>query len=486
MVDFGPGGPDVPHLANKMFEVFHPLQRSLSQVKNIVMRNIYWDGLSFSSEEDISVSGIESYFELWKIGTTEVIYRSVPERNTLNPSWTLSLDSKGQLGAESMFGTCQRFHFVLYAKTDDQSERALIFREDIDLKVLAPLHLKELLSLYRLPLNTAVFQLGQCGFFVTPRFVEVLKVSTGMILQSPKTTDIKEFSKNYIDTFLERLAVTEDTITQTRVEREKLEGQVYALMKGCAGTAKSLLERAQLTNRVQNLQRMCNYEEEVYLAEKLDYESRCQIVKNRAEKLRAAATAATNDAETDLLVGHGDTSVEDLQKELGTIRERCRICEVTVVIELKRMYPIFSLSRQNDSGETAFSIRGLQLPQRNLTSYDEDQISTALGCVCHLVSLLGDFFDIPFRYTLIHRGSRSCIGDDFFKSQPNTSNEFPLYWTGNGATATRFDLAKRYLEHCIDRVLAVRKVVVPSNMLSKQHMLAKLMCLFEQELAGEN
>ena len=77
---------------------------------------------------------------------------------------------------------------------------------------------------------------------------------------------------------------------------------------------------------------------------------------------------------------------------------------------IEKIYPIVALTGHR---EYMYSIRGLQLPGTDLRSYEEDQISTALGYICHLVSLISDFFDINLRYEPVHRGSRSFMRDNF-------------------------------------------------------------------------
>ena len=56
------------------------------------------------------------------------------------------------------------------------------------MNALLPLNLKSLVSFNRLPINTYAFQLGQCGYFVSPKFAKVLSASSGLTLVQPEMT----------------------------------------------------------------------------------------------------------------------------------------------------------------------------------------------------------------------------------------------------------------------------------------------------------
>lgn len=42
---------------------------------------------------------------------------------------------------------------------------------------------------------------------------------------------------------------------------------------------------------------------------------------------------------------------------------------------------------------------------------DDETLSVALGYTCHLVSMIAQFLDLPLRYPMNSRGSRSTIMD---------------------------------------------------------------------------
>ena len=54
------------------------------------------------------------------------------------------------------------------------------------------------------------------------------------------------------------------------------------------------------------------------------------------------------------------------------------------------MYPIEAVD--GDDGE--YNIRGLKLPLKELAACEEEQLSTALGYVCHLVFMISKYLQV--------------------------------------------------------------------------------------------
>lgn len=46
------------------------------------------------------------------------------------------------------------------------------------------------------------------------------------------------------------------------------------------------------------------------------------------------------------------------------------------------------------------------------TAKDDGSIAVALGYTAHLVSMISYFLQVPLRYPIIHKGSRSTIKDN--------------------------------------------------------------------------
>nr|XP_033804791.1 UV radiation resistance-associated gene protein [Geotrypetes seraphini] len=100
---------------------------------------------------------------------------------------------------------------------------------------------------------------------------------------------------------------------------------------------------------------------------------------------------------------------------------RCR----QLLSELSYIYP----SDVNDQKD--YFICGVKLPNsEDFQAKDDGSIAVALGYTAHLVSMISFFLQVPLRYPIIHKGSRSAIKDNINDKLTEKEREFPLYPKG--------------------------------------------------------
>ncbi|XP_076875570.1 UV radiation resistance-associated gene protein [Brachyhypopomus gauderio] len=126
------------------------------------------------------------------------------------------------------------------------------------------------------------------------------------------------------------------------------------------------------------------------------------------------------------------SSLADQQKECTAKREtflksnaqltfRCR----QLVSELSYIYPI-NVNQQSD-----YVICGVRLPNsEDFQAKDDGSVAVALGYTAHLVLMISCFLQIPLRYPIIQRGSRSSVKDTITDKLTDKEREFPLYTRG--------------------------------------------------------
>jgi len=133
--------------------------------------------------------------------------------------------------------------------------------------------------------------------------------------------------------------------------------------------------------------------------------------------------------------------------------------------ELHDIYPIHSFS------ENRYSIRGLELP---LDIYDsvvsEEEISAALGFLCHLLVMVAKYLSIPFRYRIVCNSSRSAIQDD-------GRGVLPLF-QARMVDREKLERGILLLERNVDCLLLHRNV----NSLPSDHILYKVKRLFDHTI----
>ncbi|XP_032022851.1 UV radiation resistance-associated gene protein [Hylobates moloch] len=125
-------------------------------------------------------------------------------------------------------------------------------------------------------------------------------------------------------------------------------------------------------------------------------------------------------------------SLNELRKECTAKRElflktnaqltiRCR----QLLSELSYIYPI-DLNEHKD-----YFVCSVKLPNsEDFQAKDDGSIAVALGYTAHLVSMISFFLQVPLRYPIIHKGSRSTIKDNINDKLTEKEREFPLYPKG--------------------------------------------------------
>lgn len=125
-------------------------------------------------------------------------------------------------------------------------------------------------------------------------------------------------------------------------------------------------------------------------------------------------------------------SLTEQQKECTAKRElflksnaqltfRCR----QLLSELSYIYPI------EVSNQTDYVICGVKLPNsEDFQARDDGSVAVALGYTAHIVLMISYFLQVPLRYPVVHKGSRSSIKDNITDQLAEKEREFPLYPRG--------------------------------------------------------
>ena len=195
-------------------------------------------------------------------------------------------------------------------------------------------------------------------------------------------------------------------------------------------------------------------------------------------------------------LSHRETLDRAARKQLGDLKLQLHLIQLrqsfrrrTLLHHLSSIYPLspprtaLKPSQSLQHPLMCYTIRGLRLPNNHnniLTSFEEEQVSTALGYVCHLMVLLAKYLEIPLRYRMIFRGSRSVICDDV-----TASSQFPLYF--KNMEERRFELGVILLNKNIEQMLQVRLSADGSSPYSKNmreitFTLENLAVLFQNEM----
>jgi len=256
-----------------------------------------------------------------------------------------------------------------------------------------------------------------------------------------------------------RIINTRGHLQLEKVACAHLETTIASVLMELDSQKKQALSLQQRRARIQKLRQLCSSE--------ID-----RLVKERkhVEELRSTlpAHAAVIHAQTQNLVARKEMisqeerKLEELRKgELRNANMRLRIRQRRMIAQLLQIYPIMRPGANQEASPVTASIllsmsasqhwtlRTIPLPNVQLASFDEETVSTALGYVAHLVFLVAKYLDVPLRYRIVYRASRSLICDDV-----QHFVQFPLFYSK--VDQKHFECAVMLLNKNIQHLLNVR------------------------------
>ncbi|XP_033834717.1 UV radiation resistance-associated gene protein isoform X2 [Periophthalmus magnuspinnatus] len=219
-----------------------------------------------------------------------------------------------------------------------------------------------------------------------------------------------------------RLHTAQRAIKQTQVTVQKIGREIEEKLRTTASCTERKKERECMQLRI------------AVLRSELERQTKAL---SRETDLRQKERAQLQKKEESFSTQHGSLKLEKesltrLQKECTAKREqflksnaqltfRCR----QLLSELSYIYPI------DVTNQTDYVICGVKLPNsEDFQAKDDGSVAVALGYTAHLVLMISCFLQIPLRYPVIHKGSRSSIKDTITDRLTEKEREFPLYPRG--------------------------------------------------------
>ena len=161
-----------------------------------------------------------------------------------------------------------------------------------------------------------------------------------------------------------------------------------------------------------------------------------------------------------------------IQEEMGLCHKTEFFLEahrMKLLRDLRRIYPISVVP-----GEDKYSIRGLRVPADiHAGGVGEDELSAALGFLCHLISLVSKYMGVQLRYRVVCNSSRSAIQDD-------SGAILPLF-QARAVERDQLDYGVLMLHRNVECILKTRNVEYQS----REHILVKLNLVFTTIVDGD-
>lgn len=120
-----------------------------------------------------------------------------------------------------------------------------------------------------------------------------------------------------------------------------------------------------------------------------------------------------------------DKELAVLYRAIRTLDQRLRCRRMWMLRELNHVYPIENLGRYR-------TIRGFCIPLvETLDRKDpreEQEISCALGFLCHLLLMVGKYLNVPLKFTLVPGASKASLKE--MNGNTGETKTWPLYYRG--------------------------------------------------------
>ncbi|XP_077154849.1 UV radiation resistance-associated gene protein isoform X1 [Ranitomeya variabilis] len=397
--------PGVGMVAPRSLHVeLHTQQRRLRHLRSIAARNII---------NKIGHRLLDTYFTLYLLDGEKIykeFYKSEVVKDSLNPTWR-SLDFG--LMPDRLDTSVSCFIVRIWGGKNDNYRLLIEWKVNLDgLKYLGP-------QIHARNPNEIIFGLNDGYYgasFESKDSTESRRNSHLQVEQNAVRNSYGVFS-------LLRLHRAQCAIKQTQVTVQKI--------------GKEIEEKLRISSSNNNLKKEseCLRLKILVLQDELKRQKRALGREvELLHKERSAMTAKRNKftSQREKLQKKSE-SLNELRKECTAKREsflktnaqltiRCR----QLISELSYIYPIDAQLDQKD-----YFICGVKLPNsEDFQAKDDGSVAVALGYTAHLVSMISFFLQVPLRYPILHKGSRSAIKDNINDKLTEKEREFPLYPKG--------------------------------------------------------
>ncbi|XP_029304294.1 UV radiation resistance-associated gene protein [Cottoperca gobio] len=378
-------------------------QRRLRHLRSIAARNI------------VNKNGsplLDTYFTLHLCVADRIsrdFYKSEVIRDSLNPTWR-SLDF-GML-PDLLDTSVSCFMVRIWGGQEEQYQLLIEWKVNLDGLRYTGQQIRS-----RNP-NEIIFGLNDGYYAADFDHKDLSERKKNSLLQ----VDQSSVRSSYSVFSLLRLHTAQRAIKQTQVTVQKIGKEIEEKLRTTATCTERKKERECMQLRLAVLRSELQRQRKA-LGREIDLRQ-----KDRAQlQKKEEAFSAQHE-----ILKEEKESLTKLQKECTAKREqflksnaqltfRCR----QLLSELSYIYPI-DVANQSD-----YVICGVKLPNsEDFQAKEDGSVAVALGYTSHLVLMISCFLQIPLRYPVIHKGSRSSIKDTITDRLTEKEREFPLYPRG--------------------------------------------------------
>ncbi|KAJ8293172.1 5'-AMP-activated protein kinase subunit gamma [Rhodotorula toruloides] len=254
---------------------------------------------------------------------------------------------------------------------------------------------------------------------------------------------------------MRRLWEGEWELRHVRSEQKEVRRRIDEALE--QGWAELERERAELQDRVDDLDNVKEAVRDELLDSQAEIDRRKEGLAARRERLRRARELDEQSREN---LRAQTAALDDSSRALDKLNESAQIRRTQLITLLSHIFPIEPVeptSTKHPQPDLLFSIVGLPLPNSSFpSSYSDDLLSSALGYAAQVTQLLAAYLGVPLCYPIQCRGSRSVVFDEI--SMMKGPRAFPLY--GKGVDQYRFDYGVFLLNKNIEQLMYSQRLIV--------------------------
>jgi hypothetical protein len=285
-------------------------------------------------------------------------------------------------------------------------------------KELERIHSKDWGKLPNLPSNTVLFFLpdGMYASKETSDWMSKMNLrvaASDAVMETEKRVDVNTVVKN-----AGKICKVAGKIIQAEAESKRLQGLLEKKLEANAAVLARKQELASRAKRVAQLRDMCERE-----AMALDQERKKvhQLRRDLIPRSRILLEQSTKLVRQKQLLAVGKQNLKStIRPALSDQKRLLDIRRQQLLRQFMKMYPL--AEHKSAKGIPFLTVRQYGIPApKFLIHMPEDDIAIALGFACHMVLYISKLLQVPLRYRIVYRGSRSAIADEV------TDTTFPLF-----------------------------------------------------------
>ncbi|XP_059163649.1 UV radiation resistance-associated protein-like [Physella acuta] len=396
-------------------------QRRLRHLHSIAVRNLYCP-----QDQDVNLNKLQVYFTLHKDEKEKSFYTSEKIIGSLNPTW----QSFDLLRCDAEIDGTTKFLVLRIWFVYEQKSKVAIMAQ-VHLSGLVFFSSKLQVPGVKYPPNTLLFGMFNNIFIhydvstASPQLSQWIldKVVPTDSFPPVVKVDQSSLKPSYNINYLSRIHTVQRAIKQTQASVKRIHSDIEDKLLTSNESSDKLSYREVLLMKVRQLRKelLWQTQQKQCEQEELDkYKVQQNGRSNNLKEKRLQLQKMLKDTE--------EKRTMHIQSREMLVKENAQVLfrRKQIINEMVHyIYPITQDDKQN------FFIHGVRLPNaEDYHGQDEIRLSVALGFTCHLTQMVSHFMDMPLRYPMVHRGSRSTIIDHIHSKLTEKDREFPLYGKG--------------------------------------------------------